>query len=243
MSTNADITSGVLEEQFPRLDRRSLSRDAADRLRTMIEDGSLKPGDKLPAERVLASRLGVSRPTLREAVRALVVLGMVESRQGSGTFISAAAPDHKSDTTITLDLSEDPLGKLFELRLLLEPPSTARAAARVTKSQLAELSHLVDEAEASVNDAAEFVKVDAEFHRLIHVAGQSALTLTILDAISDLALRGRGLSGAQRGVTARTALEHRVILDALERNDAFEASAAMTAHLMHVRASVIGRTT
>lgn len=242
-STQPESPDPSVIDHFPQLDRRSLARDAADHLRHLVEDGSLSVGDKLPAERELATRLGVSRPTLREAVRALVVMGLLESRQGAGTFVARGARSDGRETTISIDISEDPLPKLFELRLLLEPPSAARAASHITRRQLADLRRVLSELEAHVREPARFIRIDAEFHRLIHVAGQSALTLTILDAISELALRGRGLSGEQSGVTDRTVIEHTVILEALERGDSFEAAAAMTAHLMHIRATLIGQTT
>jgi GntR family transcriptional repressor for pyruvate dehydrogenase complex len=243
VTTESDRPDSNFADNFPVLDRRSLASDAADHVRGLIRDGALQPGDRLPAERELASRLGVSRPTLREAVRALVVMGLLESRQGAGTFVARGAADTSPGTTITIDLAVDPLGKLFELRLLLEPPSTSRAAAHITRRQLADLRRLLAELEEYVEDPTRFVRVDVEFHRLIHIAGQSELTLAILDAISDLALRGRGLSGEQHGVTERTIGEHRVILEALESGDSFEASAAMTAHLMHIRGTLIGQTT
>jgi GntR family transcriptional repressor for pyruvate dehydrogenase complex len=168
-------------------------------------------------------------------------MGLLESRQGAGTFVARAGRSDGHETTITIDISEDPVDKLFELRLLLEPPSTARAASHVTRRQLADLRRMLSDLEAHVRDPQRFIRIDAEFHRLIHVAGQSALTLSILDAISELAQRGRGLSGEQPGVTERTVVDHTVILEALERGDAFEASAAMTAHLMHIRAELVGQ--
>src|SRR5215213_4025093 len=79
-------------DAFQALDRRSLAHDAAEHLRELIGSGALQPGDKLPPERSLASRLGVSRPTLREAVRGLVIMGLLETRHGAGTFVVRSAP-------------------------------------------------------------------------------------------------------------------------------------------------------
>src|SRR5580704_2548749 len=103
---------------FQELGRRSLSRDAAEQLKRAILDGTLAPGDRLPPERELAARLGVSRPTLRGAVNALVIMGLLDSRHGSGTFVtSGAVPERdESGSAITIDIGDSPLVALFELR-------------------------------------------------------------------------------------------------------------------------------
>src|ERR1700722_14035201 len=99
---------------FQELGRRSLSRDAAEQLKRAILDGTLVPGDRLPPERELAARLGVSRPTLRGAVNALVIMGLLDSRHGSGTFVAAGAgapvAEHGDDgASITIDIGDSPL--------------------------------------------------------------------------------------------------------------------------------------
>ena len=232
---------------FQELDRRSLARDAAEHLKELIADGSLAPGERLPAERDLAVHLGVSRPTVREAVGALVIMGLLESRQGAGTFV-ARETDHAADPAkIVIDIGDDPLSALLGLRLLLEPVAAGRAAGRIREEELAELRRLLAQLERSHSDPARFIRVDIEFHRQIHLAAQSSVVLSILDAISGLAFRSRLLSSNQAGATERAVAEHRVILEALERHDSFEASAAMTAHVvqhvMHIRASLDGQVT
>jgi GntR family transcriptional repressor for pyruvate dehydrogenase complex len=231
----------VQADAFQELDRRTLARDAAEHLKGLIVDGTLRPGDKLPPERELSGRLGVSRPTLREAVRALVIMGMLESRHGSGTFV-AGTGDAGAGLSITINL-HDPLESLFELRLLLEPVATERAASHITHTELGELHRLLAAMEQHVLDPPAFVRTDAGFHRQIHLAARSPFILSILDGIDELAMRGRRLSGRQPGVTERTVAEHQIILEALERGDPFEARGAMTAHLMHIRGTLIGQTT
>src|SRR6476661_5537118 len=94
-----------MADAFQALDRRSLAHDAAEHLRGLIGSGALQPGDKLPPERALATRLGVSRPTLREAVRGLVIMGMLETRHGAGTFVVRQEPVG-DPLTLTIDLHE-----------------------------------------------------------------------------------------------------------------------------------------
>src|SRR5918998_3745168 len=116
-----------MSDAFQALDRRSLAHDAAEHLRELVSSGALRPGDRLPSERELASRLGVSRPTLREAVRGLVIMGLLETRHGAGTFVVRTAPLDGDGFTVTIDLADAPVQELFEIRLLLEPSVTERA--------------------------------------------------------------------------------------------------------------------
>ena len=224
---------------FQALDRRSLAHDAAEHLRKLIGSGALQPGDKLPPERDLASRLGVSRPTLREAVRGLVIMGLLETRHGAGTFVLRPTADEDDALTVTIDLQDAPIEELFEIRLLLEPFVTERAAARATEGELADLHERVERMDAVVGDPAAFSIADAQFHRAIHVAARSAMMLSLLDGIADLSLRGRTLSSTRPGVTERTAQEHRAILQALDARDPVLAREAMTAHLMHIRGVLV----
>jgi GntR family transcriptional regulator, transcriptional repressor for pyruvate dehydrogenase complex len=224
-----------MADAFQALDRRSLAHDAAEHLRALVSSGALAPGDKLPPERELATRLGVSRPTVREAVRGLVIMGLLETRHGAGTFVVRTAPPDGDRFTVSIDLEGAPIQELFEIRLLLEPSVTERATARITDEELAELRAKVDGMEASVGDPQTFADTDAEFHRVIHVAARSATLLSLLDGIADLARRGRSISTLQASVRRRTLQEHHAILGALEDRDPVLAREAMAAHLMHIR--------
>ena len=229
-----------MSDAFQALDRRSLAHDAAEHLRELVSSGALRPGDRLPSERELASRLGVSRPTLREAVRGLVIMGLLETRHGAGTFVVRTAPPDGDAFTVTIDLEGAPIQELFEIRLLLEPSVTERAAARITDEDLAELRVKLERMEGTVGDAQAFALLDAEFHRMVHVAARSSTMLSLLDGIADLSLRGRTISTVQSSVRRRTLLEHRAILEALEDRDPVLAREAMAAHLMHIRGVLVG---
>jgi DNA-binding FadR family transcriptional regulator len=238
----------IKADVFEELDHRSLARHAADHLKALIASGSLAPGDRLPPERELAVRLGVSRPTLREAVAALVIMGLLESRQGAGTFVArtaheATATGTPNTTEVSIDIDDDPLGAVFELRLLLEPTAAERAASRISNRELAELRQLFESLVTHQDDPEEFIQLDAEFHRQIQVAAGSALILSMLDNFSALAFRSTAPSERAIGVTQRSVTEHRAILEALEAHDAFLAKAAMTAHLMYIRGLTIGQAT
>jgi GntR family transcriptional regulator, transcriptional repressor for pyruvate dehydrogenase complex len=224
-----------MADAFQALDRRSLAHDAAEHLRELVSSGALVPGDKLPPERELATRLGVSRPTLREAVRGLVIMGLLETRHGAGTFVVRSSPPDGDTFTVTIDLEGAPIPELFEIRLLLEPSVTERATARITDEELADLRGKLERMEASVGHAQTFADIDAEFHRVVHVAARSPTMLSLLDGIADLARRGRSISTVQASVRRRTLQEHHAILEALEDRDPVLAREAMAAHLMHIR--------
>jgi len=227
-------------DAFQALDRRSLAHDAAEHLRKLIASGALSPGDKLPSERALASRLGVSRPTLREAVRGLVIMGLLETRHGAGTFVVHRTPPEGGGLTVTIDLADAPVEELFEIRLLLEPSVTERAAARISDAELDELREMLRRMETEIGEPSAFALIDAQFHRVIHVAARNATMLSLLDGIHDLALRGRSISTTRSDVRRRTLHEHRAILDALETRDPVLAREAMAAHLMHIRGVLVG---
>lgn len=239
MSAKGSQGDGKVPSPFQALDRQSLAQGAADHLRDLIVDGTLQPGEKLPSERELAARLGVSRPTLREAVRTLVIMGLVESRHGAGTFVAPGSDEVPAAVRIVVDLHEDPLETLFELRLLLEPIAAARAAARIAEAEVARLHGLFQSMQHRVGKPDAFTAMDAEFHRQIHLAAHSPLILSMLDGIAPLAARGRMLSVHEPGVPERTLSDHRVILAAITGRDPFEAEVAMSGHIMHIRAALI----
>jgi DNA-binding FadR family transcriptional regulator len=241
--TGPDVPA-IKADVFKSLDRRSLARHAADHLKALIASGSLAPGDRLPPERELAVRLGVSRPTLREAVGALVIIGLLESRQGAGTFVSrtadeATATGTPNAPTVSIDIDEDPAGALFELRLLLEPTAAELAASRISDAALVRLRRVFEDLVKHQGDPEHFLRLDIEFHRQIQLAAGSTVMLSMLDRISSLDVHNRALSGRAPAVTHRTVAEHREIVEALEARDASLAKAAMTAHVMHTSGPLV----
>jgi GntR family transcriptional repressor for pyruvate dehydrogenase complex len=166
-------------------------------------------------------------------------MGMLETRHGAGTFVVRQAPI-SDPLTLTIDLHDAPIEELFEIRLLLEPSATGRAAARISPEELDNLRDTLRRMDALVGDAGAFSLADMEFHRTIHVASRSTMMLSLLDGIADLSLRGRTISSTRSAVRKRTTDEHRAILDALEAHDPVLAREAMAAHLMHIRGVLIG---
>ena len=126
---------------FKTVRRRSVATDAIDQMKALVASGALVPGEQLPPERVLSEMLGVSRPTLREAVNALAAMGVVEKRQGSGTYVTNLSGEVLAQPMVfILDVNPKALRDLAEVRIALETSAAASAALRIGEAQLEELA-------------------------------------------------------------------------------------------------------
>ncbi len=203
----------------------------AEQLRNLIETDVIKAGDRLPSERVLAEQLGVSRPTVREAMIALEISGIIEIRSGSGIYAIGAKPLAQSQLT---DTGIGPF-EILEIRLLLESEACALAAARITTSQLAELKQCLDDMveEEKRPDASE--KADQRFHEIIAESCQNSAIESVIRWLWQLRVESK-LSTAflerirEEGIHPSIS-EHRAIYDALERKDPLRARDAMRRHI------------
>ena len=204
-------------------------------LRALIADGALRPGDRLPSEGELCERLGVSRGSLREAIRTLAALGVLETRHGSGSYVSELrAADLIGSLSLTVGLL--PMAgvlELTELRRVLEPHKAALAAASIDDDTVAALDAVLTEIESTTDFEAQS-RLDHEFHMAISsVAGNEALT-SLIDVL-------RSRSRAYRISDPEDAAElkihsdagHRAILRGLAAADPVAASAAASAHVAY----------
>ena len=190
-------------------------------IRGMIVSGELAPGDRIPSEKELSVRLGLSRNSLREAVKALELIRVLDVRQGDGTYVTSLEPRLLLEAmSFVVDLHQDQsVLQMFEVRLVLEPFAATRAAEIITDEQLAALRAMLDDVDEST-DVEQLVAHDMEFHRLIAEASGNSYLSSLLDALSSSTVRARVWRGiTQERSVARTLAEHRAILDALaERN-------------------------
>lgn len=203
-------------------------------LRQMIASGTLGPGEKFPPEPELCQRLGVSRSSLREAVRSLAALGVIESRHGSGTYVSALDPA-EIISRFSLSVELIPLEgvlQLLEIRRVLESHASASAAARQDPGLEGRLEEILERLEAST-EAAEIQALDAQFHGIICTAGGNP-TVTALTGV----IRGRG--GHYRifepgdefdAIKQASDRGHRAILAAISHRDPAAAATAASAHI------------
>jgi GntR family transcriptional regulator, transcriptional repressor for pyruvate dehydrogenase complex len=193
---------------------------AIDSIRQMISSGDLRPGDQLPPEQELADQLGVSRSSLREAVRALSQINVLDVRRGDGTYVTSLAPSELlSGLSFAMELLQSQgVDEVLEVRRMLFPAATALAAQRVTPEQLAAMHAVIDELEAAT-EPAEVARLQRQFQALVGVATGNETLSSMLSAIQlrDENLRRAWLTSPKR---REVALAHdRMLLDAFERGD------------------------
>ena len=228
---------------FAPLARTGFTADAIRTVKDMVLDGRLRPGDRLPSERALSEALGVSRPTVREAIRSLQAMNIVETRHGSGTFVSSLSVEELlRPLQFALALSDFALEHLFEVRLMLEPGAAALAAERAADAELESLRDCVQRGRGGALAVEEIVELDAELHEGIARAAHNPLLERLLASISALAAESRLFTVRLPGVAGKTAGEHEDIVAAILARDPEVARLAMAAHIGRIRdAAVAGR--
>ena len=213
-------------------DTRRLYQQVADQIRTVIDESRFAPGTRLPPERELALQLGVSRPSLREALIALEIDGVVEIRMGSGVYVCAAPST--TETHPRRSLGESP-SELMQARSLLEGAIVVLAAARVTRQGLEHLRSCVDAMRQGVRRAYPPLDADRRFHVAIAEMTGNPLLARLVGELFDGRHGPMSSHMSRRAENAHTwevALEeHEAILRALELRDPQEAEAAMVHHL------------
>lgn len=214
--------------------KKSVTTQAMEKIKGMIVSGQVGSGDKLPREQELAERLGLSRSSLREAVRALVMLRVLEVRQGAGTYVTSLAPELLLDVIgFGAELMTDPsVLDVFEVRRFLETAATATAALRIEEGQLRALRACMARMDAA-KGVEELVEADERFHHVVSSATQNSVLVAFLDNLSSRTLRARIWRGVMdQGVVERTKQWHHAILQAIEARDPQLAMAADLIHLM-----------
>jgi GntR family transcriptional repressor for pyruvate dehydrogenase complex len=223
------------EPEFGAVDRTILWKQIADQLLAMLRERRLGPGDKLPPERELAAMMQVSRPSLREALRALTMMNVLEVRQGAGTFVTSLETEllvEPLDFVVSLDDSS--LIALFEARRIVELGIVGLAAQRITEEELAELEAGLSRSRETVDDPAAFLQADVDLHKIITRAARNPIMSRVIDSISRLLLLSRSRTVEVPGIRAQTIQDHRAIVAALKRRDAEAAKEAMLQHLNNV---------
>jgi GntR family transcriptional repressor for pyruvate dehydrogenase complex len=221
---------------FQTIQRNAVAHEAIATIKRMILRGDLQAGQRLPAERELAAQLGLSRPSLREAIRALIALNILESRHGEGTFVSSLEPDLLTEPIdFVLQVDDGSIAALFEARRVLEAGIAALAAERATDLELAELEGFARRGRTKVDDADAFIEHDVEFHDRLRRAARSSVLASMLGSVSALSLETRRRTAQAQAVRARSCADHVRIVKTLKARDPEAARQAMVAHLEHVR--------
>jgi GntR family transcriptional regulator, transcriptional repressor for pyruvate dehydrogenase complex len=214
----------------------AITDEAIEKIKEMIVSGALRPGDRLPREADLADHLGLSRNSLREAVKALSLIHVLDVRQGDGTYVTSLEPSVLLDTMgFVIDFHrDDTVLEFLEVRRILEPAATAMAAARMTRAEVAELRGLLAEV-GSHPSVEELVANDLEFHRRIALGSGNQVLCSLVDGLSGPTQRARIWRGlTQESAVSRTLAEHGAICDALAAGEAEVARAWATVHVAGV---------
>jgi GntR family transcriptional regulator, transcriptional repressor for pyruvate dehydrogenase complex len=214
----------------------AVTDEAIEKIKAMITSGALRAGDRLPREADLAASLGLSRSSLREAVKALELVNILDVRRGDGTYVTSLEPRLLLEALsfITDFHRDDTVLEFLQVRRILEPAATAMAAERITPQQVNELRSHLDRLGPEPSTE-ELVGNDLEFHRrIVAVAGNSVLS-SLLDSMSGPTTRARVWRGlTQAGTTERTLTEHQAILDALAAHQPDIARSWATVHIAGV---------
>lgn len=208
-------------------------------VRELIDRGELRPGDRLPAERDLATHIGVSRPTVRAGLRALAAIGVVRSRHGSGTYIMDGPPSLGTDALSFLAaLHGFTRDEMYEARRILEVGAAGLAAECATHEQIATLAEEVASLFASMDDPQIFLVHDINFHRAVAAASGNPIVATLVEMVSALYYEQRRDTAERASdLDLRDAAEmHRRIYQAIRSGEDEAARRLMQEHLLQASA-------
>ncbi len=214
----------------------AVTDEAINKIKDMIVSGELSPGDRLPKEADLADRLGLSRNSLREAVKALSLIRVLDVRQGDGTYVTSLEPRLLLDAmTFVVDFHrDDTVLEFLEVRRILEPAATAMAALAMADVQVGQLRAILDELPADPSVEA-LVANDLEFHRQIASGSGNTVLCSLIDSLSGPTTRARIWRGVtQEGAVGRTREQHSAICDAIEARQPELARSWATVHVAGV---------
>ncbi|MBI3988789.1 MAG: FadR family transcriptional regulator [candidate division NC10 bacterium] len=203
-------------------------------LRNLIAEGKLKPGDQLPPERELSETFQVSRASVREAIRALESLGLVESRQGEGTYVVDNVQILLQRLAGDLLEEQDALLEIFEARKILEPEIAAFAAKRATPLEIQEMANILERQAQEIARGGTGVEEDTAFHSALARAAKNMLLLRLTDAIVDSLRKSRERSLQTGDRPVRSLAGHREILEAIKAQDTGWARRATLRHLEEI---------
>jgi GntR family transcriptional repressor for pyruvate dehydrogenase complex len=224
----------------PVLERRSISEQVANRILAMIKSGNLKSGDRLPTEQQMGIAFGISRPPLREALKALTLMGILESRQGGRYTVTDLSPSRLvAPFNVMLSVGDYDVHEHFEARAVVDLELIRLATLRATPEQRQRiLQHAVD-GRAFHNDPVAFRLLDIEFHQSLNDAADNRLLAALAQGLYDIGLDVRRVASGVPGNIQKSVKQHIEVAEAVMAGDAPAAVLAYRHHLEHVRDTTI----
>jgi GntR family transcriptional repressor for pyruvate dehydrogenase complex len=215
-------------------------QQVAEQIERLILKGVLKPGDLLPPERDLAQKFGVGRSSIRDAIRTLEVMGILDPRQGHGTVVREVSADALVvPLASVLMRKREMIAELVDVRRMIEPALAARAALNASEEELAHLADILARQERKMRRGESTIDEDSEFHYAIALAARNSVVLKVVDLLMDLLRESRTRSLQVPGRLERSVAGHRRILRALRRRDPNAAEAAVRKHLKEIEEIVL----
>ena len=225
----------ISQYTFNNLKRSSTAERIVENLITIIKHRNLKEGDKLPPERQLCEMIGVSRPILREALKALQVMNIIDIRQGAGAYIKGLEPeDVVEHLDIVFHLDSSLYHDLYEARRVIEASIAAIAAEKISGQELALIEENIQQAAADIDNEQAFAERDLELHEVILKAAGNRVIPVFMQSINKLALLIRQKTNAMPNIRKNTIKDHKAIFMALKNHDPQESAAAMERHIRNV---------
>jgi GntR family transcriptional regulator, transcriptional repressor for pyruvate dehydrogenase complex len=224
----------------PALERRSISEQVANRILSMIKSGNLKSGDRLPTEAQMGIAFGISRPPLREALKALTLMGVLESRQGGRYTVTDLSPSRLvAPFNAMLSAADYDVNEHFEARAVVDLELVRLCATRATPEHLQRVLKLAVDGRAFHHDPVAFRLLDIEFHQAVYNGGRNGLLATVSQGLYDVGLDVRRVASGMPGVIEKSVGQHVEVAEAMMDGDAEAAVAAYRRHLEHVRDTTI----
>jgi GntR family transcriptional repressor for pyruvate dehydrogenase complex len=228
-----------IKTDFETIRRNKVYEEVAKQIERLILK-KLKPGDKLPSERELAEMLQVSRSSIRDAIRGLELIGLVEPRQGAGTIVRELSSEALVNPFANaLKQRKEMVSELLDFRKMLEPPLAARAATHAGADEIAEMEEILHRQEAKLASGDTAIAEDAEFHYAIALASGNSVVLKVLDILMDVLRETRERSLQVTGRQQKSINGHWRVLNAIKRHDGEAAKAAMRRHIEDVEEIVL----
>lgn len=222
----------------PAADKQSLGQQVVSRVLELIRTGNLRPGDRLPPERELIDIFRISRPSLREALRSLSILGVIEARHGGGAFVTDLEPRTLlAPLDFYLSLSQSNLDDAFESRQLVEVEIARKAAVNATANDIKELNAMIDAHAAVSGDPIGFRILDSRFHEKLSLTAGNAILQRIAEGLYNMGLDVRRRATADPGIIAQSTEDHTRIVKSISQRDSQRAGKMMKLHLQHIEES------